>query len=264
MCRYRGGVPCVDNGARRIRTYCECDLSSMRDFLGENAEKVQDARQRCWICAESADDIFEDVLPFCHLNCQIGQTNAQLQSNRFRARMKRRQIPHNRGAEVWELCAGHLVEVVYDLPLLEGTSSWMRRPTLPLSVVAANSLAAASAEFDSSIASVVVHASCYPFRQPACSHVSLCHSTYRLLELFQEKVCLLLLRAVRSRLHSIVRCQHRLEDMLHAVGRHGGSVRASSGGREADAARRRGDGGMSLYCEHELRREGSGKSKRRG
>lgn len=39
-------------------------------------------------------------------------------------------------------------------------------PTLPFSVVAANSLAAASADGDSSMASVVVHASCYAARQP--------------------------------------------------------------------------------------------------
>lgn len=39
--------------------------------------------------------------------------------------------------------------------------------TLPFRVVAAKSFAAASTELDSSIANVVVHASCYdPFRQP--------------------------------------------------------------------------------------------------
>jgi hypothetical protein len=37
---------------------------------------------------------------------------------------------------------------------------WDHKPTLPFSVVAANSLAAASAGADSRIASVVVHASC--------------------------------------------------------------------------------------------------------
>lgn len=39
--------------------------------------------------------------------------------------------------------------------------------TLPFKVVAAKSFAAASTELDSSIANVVVHASCYdPIRQP--------------------------------------------------------------------------------------------------
>jgi len=34
---------CVGEAGRRRRTYCECDLSSMHDFFGEDAEKVEDA-----------------------------------------------------------------------------------------------------------------------------------------------------------------------------------------------------------------------------
>lgn len=68
MCRYPKELPWADDGARLVRTYCECDLSSMRDFLGENAEKVQDARQRRWICPEGVDNVLQDILPFCHLD----------------------------------------------------------------------------------------------------------------------------------------------------------------------------------------------------
>lgn len=78
------------------------------------------------------------------------------------------EVPHDRGSQLWELFAGYLVEVVYDLAL-SGTNHFhvLNERTLPFSVVAAKSFAAASTELDSSIANVVVHASCYdPFRQP--------------------------------------------------------------------------------------------------
>jgi hypothetical protein len=45
---------------------------------------------------------------------------------------------------------------------------------------------------------------------------------YRLLELLEEKMCLLFLRTIRSRLHRIVGGQHRREDLLGSVGGHGG------------------------------------------
>jgi hypothetical protein len=78
------------------------------------------------------------------------------------------QVPHDRGSEFWQLFAGYLVEVVYDLAGLgRKHNDKQNEPTLPFNVVAANSFAAASTELDSSIANVVVHASCYdPFRQP--------------------------------------------------------------------------------------------------
>lgn len=71
-----------------------------------------------------------------------------------------------------------------------------QQPTFPLSVVAAKSLAAASAEFASSIASVVVHASSCDISAPHAS-CKCAHATYRLLELFQKLMCLLLLCAIR-------------------------------------------------------------------
>lgn len=76
------------------------------------------------------------------------------------------------------------MEVVHDLAQLEeksGTLSWQQL-TLPLSVVAAKSFAAASAELDSSIASVVVHAACYSHVSPleSCrhSHVRATHTDF--------------------------------------------------------------------------------------
>lgn len=70
--------------------------------------------------------------------------------------------------------------------------------TFPFSVVAAKSLAAASTELESSIANVVVHASCYdPVRQPCLPIQHLRpRPTYRLLKLLQELMCLLFLCAV--------------------------------------------------------------------
>ena len=91
----------------------------MHDFFGENAEKVQDAGQCCWICAESIDDIFEDILPLGHLYCQVRQTHAQLQPYGLRSGMEQGQIPHNGCSELRQLCAGHLVEVIYNLALLD-------------------------------------------------------------------------------------------------------------------------------------------------
>lgn len=65
----------VEVTGRLVRTYCECDLASMRDFLGKNAEKVQDTRKCRWVCAEGVYDILEDILPFGHLNSQVCQTH---------------------------------------------------------------------------------------------------------------------------------------------------------------------------------------------
>lgn len=76
--------------------------------------------------------------------------------------MKYCQVSHDGCSEFWKLCAGHLVEVIYNLvPGQRRSILQLIKRTLPLSVVAANSFAAASAEFDSSMAIVVVHASCY-------------------------------------------------------------------------------------------------------
>ena len=88
--------------------------------------------------------------------------------------MKDGKVPHDRGSQLWQLFAGYLVEVVYDLTVSGRKYLHMLgEHTLPFSVVAAKSFAAASTELDSSIANVVVHASCYdPFRQP-CLPISL-------------------------------------------------------------------------------------------
>lgn len=78
------------------------------------------------------------------------------------------QVLHDGSTQLWQLLTGYLVKVVYDLAGLgrEHTATRDQR-TLPLRVVAAKSFAAASTELDSSIARVVVHASCCdPFRQP--------------------------------------------------------------------------------------------------
>tara|TARA_R110002003_G_scaffold193_10_gene14999 strand:+ start:12011 stop:12325 length:315 start_codon:yes stop_codon:yes gene_type:complete len=91
--------------------------------------------------------------------------------------------------------------------------------TLPFSVVAANSLAAASAGGDSRMASVVVHASCYAAPSALTTNASTA-PTYRLLELLQELMCLLFLRPVPRRLHHVVRRQHRLEALLRSVCGH--------------------------------------------
>jgi hypothetical protein len=118
--------------------------------------------------------------------------------------------------------------------------------------VAANSLAAASAGGDSRIASVVVHASCYGalLAQPACLHPT---STYRLLELLQELVCLLFLGPVSCRLHHVVCRQHRLEALLRSVRGHvWGKLGTLVGEEEADGARRRRMAGHGLYGVHAL------------
>jgi hypothetical protein len=122
--------------------------------------------------------------------------------------------------------------------------------TLPFSVVAAKSLAAGSAGCDSIMASVVVHASCYGILSAQFASLTLVPtSTYRLLELLQELMCLLFLRSVSSRLHHIVRRQHRLEALLHSICGHGGLSFGGvvvGGELEAEGARRRRDGGVGL------------------
>lgn len=129
--------------------------------------------------------------------------------------------------------------------------NWEDSHTLPLRVVAANSLAAASAELDSSIAIVVVHASCYSFGQYRKLASGSNLSTYRLLELLQELMCLLLLCATCPRLHHIVRRQHRVESVGDAVGRHVGRVlRADGGGDERELLDEEAAAGARLGFAH--------------
>ena len=62
------------------------------------------------------------------------------------------------------------MQIVYNLAVSVEKRQKVATRTLPLSVVAAKSFAAASAEFDSSIAMVVVHASCYAFPSAQIIH----------------------------------------------------------------------------------------------
>jgi hypothetical protein len=91
----------------------------MRDFFREDAEEVQDTGQRRWVCSQGVDHVCEDVLPLGHLDSQIRKTNTELQPDRLGAGMERRQIPHDGRPELWKLCAGHLVEIVYNLARLD-------------------------------------------------------------------------------------------------------------------------------------------------
>jgi hypothetical protein len=118
-----------------------------------------------------------------------------------------------------------------------------------LSVVAANSFAAGSTVFDSSIAIVAVHASSYTIHvSPAFPGFAIL--PYRFLELLQEVVCLLFRCSIRPRLHRVVGCQDRSENLLLSVGGHVGvSVmgqrrkRTSLGGGEYRSA----DYGAFMY-----------------
>jgi hypothetical protein len=105
----------VQKGLRLGRTYCESDLSSMHDFFRENAEEVQHTRQSCGICPERIDDVGKDVLPLGHLYGQICQADTQLQPDGLGASMERGQVAHDGCAQLGELFARHLVEVVDDL-----------------------------------------------------------------------------------------------------------------------------------------------------
>ena len=134
-------------------------------------------------------------------------------------------------------------------PSQRGSATREHQPTLPLSVVAANSLAAASAAGDSIMASVVTHASCYGVLSAQCAS-SVPTLTYRLLELLQELVCLLFLCPVPCRLHHIVCRQHRLEALLCSICGHVQASLGGSGGLEAESARRRNAAGYSLGCVH--------------
>ena len=141
----------------------------MRDFFWEDAEEIQDTGKCGWVGTQGADNVCEDILPFCHLYRQVGQTHTQRQSDGLWPSMEDGQVLHDGGTQLWQLLAGYLVKVVYNLAGLgrkHGHAPGDQR-TLPLRVVAAKSFAAASTELDSSIARVVVHASCCdPFRQP--------------------------------------------------------------------------------------------------
>lgn len=228
----------MDVGLRLARTYCECDLSSMRDFFREDVEKVQDAGQGGRVCSERVDHVLEDVFPLGHLDGQVRQTDAEHGSDGLGPGMEGRQVSHDGCAQLGKLCAGHLVEVVDNLALLGeacGLGGKGQTRTLPLSVVAAKSLAAASTELDSIMASVVVQASCYrPVPSAPCpvSSVPTCAPTpptYRLLKLLEKLMGLLFLRAGCPRRHGPVRRQHRLEDMLCAAGRHDCECRGGRG-----------------------------------
>jgi hypothetical protein len=171
-CRDRGGAPWWDDGLWLDRTYCESDLSAMHDFFGEDAKEIQDAGQCGRVAAEGSNNVCENVLPFRHLDGQVCQADTECQADGLGPCMERCQVAHNGGAKLGQLLAGHLVQVVYNLDGLEGSGaadSGQQRRTLPLSVVAANSLAAASTELDSSMARVAVHASCCgaPCQRPA-------------------------------------------------------------------------------------------------
>jgi hypothetical protein len=81
----------------------------MRDFFGEDAEKVQDTWQCCWVCSKSVDHISEDIFPLRHLYCQIRQTNTQLQPDGLGPGVESRQVPHYGGSKLRELCPRDLV-----------------------------------------------------------------------------------------------------------------------------------------------------------
>ena len=53
----------------------------MRDFFWEDAEEIQDTGKCGWVGTQGADNVCEDILPFCHLYRQVGQTHTQRQSD---------------------------------------------------------------------------------------------------------------------------------------------------------------------------------------
>jgi hypothetical protein len=125
-------MPVQEGGLRVGRTYCESDLSSMRDFLGQDSEEVEDTGKCRWICSESVDHVWEDILPLCHLYRQVCQTHAQLQPDGLRPGMECCEIPHYGCSQVWELCARHLVEVIHDLAVLARKTRGRVMPYLAL------------------------------------------------------------------------------------------------------------------------------------
>lgn len=88
-------MPACEGGLWVGRTYCEGDLSSMRDFLGQDSEEVEYTRECRWICAQSADHISENVLPLCHLYGQVCQAHAQLQPDGLGPSVECCEISHD-------------------------------------------------------------------------------------------------------------------------------------------------------------------------
>jgi len=78
----------------------------MNDFFWEDAEEVQDARQRRRICAQGGNNERKHVLPLGHLDSQVRQAHAELQPDGLRTCMKGRQISHDGLAQVGERLAG--------------------------------------------------------------------------------------------------------------------------------------------------------------
>lgn len=91
----------------------------MSDFFREDAKEVQDAGQRCRVSSEGGDYEGQHVLPFGHLDSQIGQTHTQLQPNGLRSGMEGREVSHQRFSQIRERLARYLVEVVDNLGTLK-------------------------------------------------------------------------------------------------------------------------------------------------
>lgn len=145
-------------------TYREVNFTAFGHLFWENSEKVEDGSSALNIASKSRDNSGQNILPGPQLYRQYCQADTELHPNWFGTRGKLLEEQENlvaKGGQValWHLCnkiVGYLPRICQS----RSASCCMIQSsdTFPFSVVAANSMASASA-LDCRIVRVVVQAS---------------------------------------------------------------------------------------------------------
>lgn len=147
-------------------TYREVNFTAFGHLFWENSEKVEDSSSALSIASKGRHNSRQNVLPRSQLYGQYCQADTELHPNWFGPRCKLLEeqedlVAKGRQVALWHLCdkiVGNLSSVCQSRSAsFHVTPS---RNTFPFSVVAANSMASASA-LDCRIVRVVVQASFY-------------------------------------------------------------------------------------------------------
>lgn len=147
-------------------TYREVNFTAFGHLFWENSEKVEDSSSALSIASKGRHDSRQNVLPRSQLYGQYCQADTELDPNWFGSRCKLLEEQEDLVAKGRQVALRHLCDkIVGNLPIVCQSGSagcyvtWSRY-TFPFSVVAANSMASASA-LDCRIVRVVVQASFY-------------------------------------------------------------------------------------------------------
>lgn len=147
-------------------TYREVNFTAFGHLFWENTEKVEDSPSALDIASKRRHNSGQNILPGSQLYREYCQADTELHPNRLGSGCKLLEEQENlvakgRQVALWHLC----YKIVGDLPRVCQSRSavlciMQSSSTFPFSVVAANSMASASA-LDCRIVRVVVHASFY-------------------------------------------------------------------------------------------------------